>query len=72
MCPHVDATSNIRIVLSRLALTICWSPGIKRTEDTVWSCPENVFVLRHSFCTSHILIRRSEEQLTGMHASSEN
>lgn len=61
---NVEATSKTRIVRSRLALTINWSPGINFTEDTECSWPGNVFTFFHSFCESHILINRSDEHVT--------
>lgn len=64
MPTNVEATSNIRIVWSLLALTICRSPGMNRTDEIVCSCPGNVFVFLHSFCTSQILMNRSDEQVT--------
>ena len=61
---NVDETSKTRMVLSRLALTMNWSPGMKRADDTVWSCPAIVLTFFQSFWVSHTLINRSDEQVT--------
>ena len=45
---YVDGTSNSRMVLSLLALMMCRSPGMKRTEETECSWPGKVFVFLYS------------------------
>lgn len=62
----VEATSNMRMVLSRLALMICRSPGINLTLDTVCSCPGKVFEFFHSCSVSHSLTRRSDDPVTAV------
>lgn len=57
------ATSQILIVLSRLALTIKSPEGKKQTLETLWSCPERV--LMHVYVVkSHSFTCMSAEQET--------
>ena len=50
--------------VSRLAETIYWSPGMKRTLDTQCSCPWKVLTFCQWSRVSHNFINRSDEQDT--------
>ena len=61
---HPLDTSQIRIVRSRLALTMKSSLGMKRADEIEWSWPCRVRTFFHSLLVSHSLIVRSDEHDT--------
>ena len=66
---HPLDTSQIRIVRSRLALTMKSSLGRKRADEIEWSWPCSVRTFFHSLFVSHSLIVRSDEHETARAAS---